>query len=57
MRLTRLEYTLELISGFMIGIEILDMADIYENEEGWIFMADLGIFRLILEKSTGTIDV
>ena len=57
MKLTRLEYTLELISGFMVGIEILDMADIYENEEGWIFMADLGIFRLILEKSSSTIDV
>lgn len=57
MKLTRLEYTLELISGFMLGVEILDMADIYENEEGWIFMMDLGIFRLILEKSSSVIDV
>lgn len=55
-KLTRLEYSFELVSGFMLGIEFVDMEDIYENEKGLIIVVDLGIFRVVIEKTTSIIN-
>lgn len=42
----------EFITGFMIGVELVDLGEIYENVEGWSFVVDLGILRLVVEKRT-----
>ncbi len=42
----------EFISGFMIGVELVDLGDIYEDIDGWSFVLDLGILRLVVEKRT-----
>jgi hypothetical protein len=39
----------EFISGFMLGIEIINLEDIYDNVKGWAFSLDLGILRIVVE--------
>lgn len=40
----------EFISGFMIGVELVSLEDIYDNVKGWAFCADVGIIRIVIEK-------
>lgn len=40
----------EFITGFMLGIEIIDLEEIYDNVKGWSFALDLGIIRIVVEK-------
>lgn len=40
----------EFITGFMLGIELINLEDIYEDVKGWSFALDLGIIRIVVEK-------
>jgi hypothetical protein len=40
----------ELITGFNLGLEIVDSSKLQNPSTGWILLVDLGIIRLMLEK-------
>lgn len=40
----------EFITGFMVGVELISLDEIYDNVKGWSFALDLGIIRIVVEK-------
>lgn len=42
----------EFITGFMVGVELINLEEIYENVKGWSFALDLGIIRIVVENRT-----
>jgi hypothetical protein len=40
----------ETICGFNLGAEYVSHSELGEEGDGWVFLVDLGIFRVILEK-------
>lgn len=42
----------EFITGFMVGVELINLDEIYENVKGWSFALDLGIIRIVVENRT-----
>jgi len=43
---------LEFITGVSLGGEYISNEDLGEEGDGWVFILDLLIFRVLLEKST-----
>ena len=42
----------EFITGFMVGVELISLDEIYDNVKGWSFALDLGIIRIVVENRT-----
>ena len=53
----RYSLRLEFITGVMFGFEYISYEDLGEEGDGWVFMVDLVIFRVLLEKLTAVNDV
>jgi len=43
---------LEFITGVSLGVEFITHEELGEEGDGWVFILDLLIFRVLLEKST-----